>query len=332
MDLAETACYGWPREGVRLTRGIGVAVVLGAVLAVAPTAQGATIRGTAESDRLGGTDGADRIYAGSGNDRVDGRRGHDRLNGGKGRDVLKGGLGGDRLNGHRGNDRLSGGPGDDILRDSHGSDRFIGGQGDDKIHSRDGGVDRVYCGAGTDIVIADPEDLVSASCEGRSASQPEDESNTAQPTGGWIVCSESATGTVTPGLTMVPQPVTMLNSDVITDCMSSDATIESGTGVIRGTSVAATCAGGPLDGMADITWNTGQTTRLTYSGAFGGAVATARGAVVDGTAFVGQHFFAFDTLRLDPSAPEACSSAEGLTSVGIDGHIFIGLPFVDLGG
>lgn len=82
--------------------------------------------------------------------------------------------------------RLSGGDGADVLNatDSHG-DRparcnelhcdITEGYGNDVIEVRDGEVDSVQCGPGTDRVTADPADLVADDCEqvdGRSAAAP----------------------------------------------------------------------------------------------------------------------------------------------------------------
>ena len=53
-----------------------------------------------------------------------------------------------------------------------------GGDGDDTITSRDGTVNKVACGDGTDTVIADPSDLVSADCENVSPPQAKPEGST----------------------------------------------------------------------------------------------------------------------------------------------------------
>ena len=86
-------------------------------------------------------------------------------------DVVDGGSGDDTLNGGMGDDTIVGGPGSDTIA----GDRparcnelhcdFTSGWGDDTIDVRDGAVDHVQCGPGTDTVTADPIDLVADDCE-----------------------------------------------------------------------------------------------------------------------------------------------------------------------
>jgi hypothetical protein len=52
----------------------------------------------------------------------------------------------------------------DRLRGTRGRDLVIARNGDDRINVRGGGLDRVRCGLGHDVVIAGPRDLVRASC------------------------------------------------------------------------------------------------------------------------------------------------------------------------
>lgn len=79
--------------------------------------------------------------------------------------VLVRGYGGtDRLTGGTGEDALYGGDGDDVLVGGAGFDILDGGTGNDTINSRDGAVDRVRCGPGTDTVVADAGDALT-DCE-----------------------------------------------------------------------------------------------------------------------------------------------------------------------
>ena len=78
--------------------------------------------------------------------------------------VLRGVSGVDNLIGGAFDDRLVGGTGNDTLTGNGGVDQLVAGDGDDVVHARDGVVDRVDCGAGTDTVVADVGDVVSA-CE-----------------------------------------------------------------------------------------------------------------------------------------------------------------------
>ena len=99
-----------------------------------------------------------------------GKGDRDRINGGDQRDFLLGGVGGDLLDGGGGDDELAGavggdeligGPGDDELNDfvatefgpdfADDEDTLLGGVGDDRIGLVDGR-DRVFAGAGSDVV------------------------------------------------------------------------------------------------------------------------------------------------------------------------------------
>jgi Ca2+-binding RTX toxin-like protein len=101
-----------------------------------------TIDGVANDGAAGegdnvGTD-VERVTGASGNDSITGSAGANLLKGGGGADTLTGGLGADTLN---------------------------GGGGNDRIEARDGVVDTVQCGSGTDTVIADTGDTVASDCE-----------------------------------------------------------------------------------------------------------------------------------------------------------------------
>jgi len=87
------------------------------------------------------------------------------LRGDRGPDRLRGTDGPDRLLGLGGEDRLAGLGGPDCLGGGSGPDRLLGGGGDDTLRARDGGRDRVDCGAGArDLAIVDRRDRVSG-CE-----------------------------------------------------------------------------------------------------------------------------------------------------------------------
>jgi len=57
------------------------------------------------------------------------------------------------------------GPGAAVLTGSSAVNTLSTGDGDDTINSRDGNLDRVACGAGTDTATADTLDIVDATCE-----------------------------------------------------------------------------------------------------------------------------------------------------------------------
>jgi hypothetical protein len=110
---------------MRLAAAAGIAL-----LALAGTAGARTISGTEGNDVLLGTPRADTIDGKAGADRILGRGGPDVLVGGPGADVLDGGPSADRI-----------------------------------AAEYDGSRDNVRCGAGADIVTADPLDRVAADCE-----------------------------------------------------------------------------------------------------------------------------------------------------------------------
>ena len=131
-----------------------------ASLALASSVFAANVDGTNGGDRLSGTGSADAIQARAGNDSVQARAGNDRVNAGGGRDRVAGGAGGDRLGGGAGADSLAGNAGADVITGGSGSDVITGGDGNDVIDARDGAVDTVTCGAGTDVAKLDVDDVI----------------------------------------------------------------------------------------------------------------------------------------------------------------------------
>ncbi len=122
--------------------------------------------------RFVGTDGPEtiRLHQVGAASELDGLGGDDVLQGGDGPDQLDGGPGADTLDGGYGDDVIVGGPGRDaISADLAGGDcgplwcKFP--YGNDVVQARDGEVDSITCGAGTDRVVADASDIVSSDCE-----------------------------------------------------------------------------------------------------------------------------------------------------------------------
>lgn len=109
-----------------------------AIAATPPNIRGRRIVGNARGEYLAGGGHDDTILGMGGNDTLLGGAGDDRLDGGRGNDVITGGAGADRID---------------------------GGPGSDSIAADDGERDVVECGDGRDRVVADPYDLVAASCE-----------------------------------------------------------------------------------------------------------------------------------------------------------------------
>lgn len=94
-----------------------------------------------------------------------GTNGPNVLSGTAGADVLNGRGGNDRLAGRAGNDRLFGGAGADRLFGGPGRDVLDGGRGNDTIAAADRTKDRIRCGTGRDVVVADRADVVARDCE-----------------------------------------------------------------------------------------------------------------------------------------------------------------------
>ena len=128
---------------------------------------GLEISGAAGNDRLAGR-GDDTINGNSGDDILRaGWAGENTIRGGSGDDGLIGGGSTDFLVGGSGRDRLRGAPGKDSIDGGLGRDLLIGGFDNDRIVARErsGERDRVSCGPGRDVVIADRKDAVSDDCE-----------------------------------------------------------------------------------------------------------------------------------------------------------------------
>jgi hypothetical protein len=103
------------------------------------------------------------VVAGGGNDKIVGEDAVEEIDGGSGDDYLEGGKNHDVINGGVGRDTIFG---DDT--DSSCNADFPEScvkYGNDEIYARDGEVDQIDCGAGTDKVFADPSDVVAANCE-----------------------------------------------------------------------------------------------------------------------------------------------------------------------
>lgn len=95
-----------------------------------------------------------------------GTAGPDTLNGTAGPDTLSGLGAGDTLSGRGGGDKLLGGPGGDKLTGGPAADRLLGGPGNDRLQARDGSVDVVNCGPGSnDRAVVDSSDRVAGNCE-----------------------------------------------------------------------------------------------------------------------------------------------------------------------
>jgi Ca2+-binding RTX toxin-like protein len=164
------------------------------------------VTGGPGNDFLAGNDAVNTIFGLAGNDTIMGRKGTDTLSGGDGAgDVIdysyltagepaavsldgvvnepegenigsafegaSGGAGNDTLIGNNDANTIRGGGGNDSIDPKGGGDSVFGDAGDDNIESRDGAVDGIDCGAGTDTNNADSGDN-RANCELPAAAVP----------------------------------------------------------------------------------------------------------------------------------------------------------------
>ena len=160
------------------------------------------LRGGLGNDKLYGGEGDDRLFGDGGDDLLQGAQGADDFSGGAGTDTVDyalrvgavrvsigagandgrpgegddvgadvenvdGGENDDVLRGNGPANVLRGNGGGDVLEGRGGDDTLSGGSGPDRLEARDGNrfVDRVRCGGGADVAVADAGDRVAADCE-----------------------------------------------------------------------------------------------------------------------------------------------------------------------
>ena len=99
------------------------------------------------------------VDGGAGNDSISGGLQPDTLAGGSGNDTIRGNAGNDSITGSAGTDSLSGGDGNDSLNGGSGRDTLLGENGSDRLSSRDGEVDSLNGGPGSDRAQLDVSDL-----------------------------------------------------------------------------------------------------------------------------------------------------------------------------
>jgi Ca2+-binding RTX toxin-like protein len=88
----------------------------------------------------------------------------ERDNAGPDVESVTGGRGADTLTGSARAERLTGGPGNDTIDPGSGVDEVRAGEGDDTVRAQDGSSEWISCGAGTDALTGDHDD-VPVSCE-----------------------------------------------------------------------------------------------------------------------------------------------------------------------
>ncbi len=96
------------------------------------------------------------------------------------------------LIGDAGPNELTADDGDDTLVGAAGNDILTAYGGDDTIDTRDGFLDRVHCGTGTDSVTADTLDLVDADCETVSVANLGNASDDRPPAVAWSLPAAGA--------------------------------------------------------------------------------------------------------------------------------------------
>ena len=99
---------------------------------------------------------------------------------------------GSTLIGSAGPNELTTGAGNDAITAGAGIDRVTADAGDDTVDVRDGFSDRVRCGPGTDSVVADTLDLVSADCEAVNVAEAGNALDDRPPTLAWTAPSAGA--------------------------------------------------------------------------------------------------------------------------------------------
>jgi RTX calcium-binding nonapeptide repeat (4 copies) len=121
-------------------------------------------------ERVTGGHGADTLVGNGAANHLDGFGGPDSLAGGDGNDTLGGDAGNDEVRGEAGDDVVAGSSGSDVIDGGPGADQFYGDEstctifecsgGDDELRARDGQVDTLRCGVGTDRAVVDRGDVV----------------------------------------------------------------------------------------------------------------------------------------------------------------------------
>ena len=119
---------------------------------------------TANHATLVGGPEADDFFVEANSSTIQGLGGNDKLVAYDGNDAIEGGDGDDFLQGGFGNDMLTGGPGVDQFNGDR-TESNVFAVGNDQIFARDGLVEQVSCGLGSDTAQVDGSDVVDSSCE-----------------------------------------------------------------------------------------------------------------------------------------------------------------------
>jgi Ca2+-binding RTX toxin-like protein len=120
----------------------------------------AVLEATREPKNAVGGPDPECLVGARGNDKLTGNAGDDQLVGGEGKDRLSGGKGDDWVDGGSDADKVDGGSQDDTILGGLGADSVTAGSGDDVVIAADEARDKIDCGKGRDIVVADRRDRV----------------------------------------------------------------------------------------------------------------------------------------------------------------------------
>jgi len=152
FTLAGGADDGRPGEGDDIRNVERLMLSQSATFTGTDAAEYVKLHQVGDAGTLNGMGGDDELRAGDGADTIDGGTGADLLDGGYGDDTITGGPGRDRISA----DLASGDCGPYWCKYPYGNDTVL---------ARDGEIDSITCGAGTDRVVADADDVVAGDCE-----------------------------------------------------------------------------------------------------------------------------------------------------------------------
>ena len=179
IDAVDTAVYAQTRYGFgRVYDASDVSNIQASLLGgndkliVYAGTRPATLDGGDGNDTLRGGNGSDSIAGGEGEDVLVGHDGNDTLHGEGGRDVIIGGFGDDSIRGGSSADKILGQGGNDLIWGDGGRDMLSGGEGADVLRGNggpdtlishlDGSVDQLFGDGGTDLALADDDDLLNS--------------------------------------------------------------------------------------------------------------------------------------------------------------------------
>ena len=134
-------------------------------------------------------------------------------------------------------------------------------------------------------------------------------------------CVLKGTANLTPGLTATAKPTSYTFSGTFSNCKGTGVTVKSGNVTASG-SGSSSCTANTTAGTASVTWNTGQTSTISFTTAGKGTVVQVVGTFTGGL-FAGSK--AKSQLLFYTTTPQACNTAGGLTKASFEGPSEIGV-------